>query len=81
MVEWVIDVDSNPQKYLQYVHANPMSDTYVNNEMECLEDYILHIAAKGNKPICKDPLDFARRMSVDNLSRKEKIKYFLLKRK
>lgn len=81
LVEWVIDVDSNPQKYLQYVHANPMSDTYVNNEMERLEDYILHIAAKGNRPICKDPLDFARRMSVDNLSRKEKIKYFLLKRK
>ena len=81
MVEWIIDVDSNPQKYLQYIHANPMCDTYVNNEMERLEDFIFSIVSKGNQPICKDPLDFARRMSVDNLSRKEKIKYFLLKRK
>jgi len=79
LVELIIAIDNDEQRYLDMLHAKPMSDGFNYNEMEDMEQFIVDIIKRGNKPIEKDPLLFARRMSVDSLSRMDKIKYFLLK--
>jgi len=79
LVQLIIDIDNDDERYLKMLHAKPMSDTFNYSEMEDMEQFITDIIYRGNKPIEKDPLMFARRMSVDSLSRKEKIKYFLCK--
>ncbi len=79
LVEQIIYLDQNKEAYLEMIHAKPMSESFDYEEMQHYEDFFVNIFQKGNKPYTKDPLYFAKRMSVDNLSRKEKIKYFLLK--
>ncbi len=79
LVELIIAIDNDDQRYLEMLHAKPMSEGFNYAEMEDMEQFIVDIINRGNNPIEKDPLLFARRMSVDSLSRKDKIKYFLLK--
>ncbi len=79
LVEMIIDLDKNDDKYLKMLHAKPMSDTFNYNELEDFEQFIVDIIKRGNVPFEKDPFEFTKRMSIDNLSRKDKIKYFLLK--
>ena len=56
-----------------------MSDEFDNQELQHFEEFIVNIIKKGNKPYNRDPRNWAKRMSVHSLSRKEKIKYFLFK--
>lgn len=79
IIKKIIEIDQNDDKYLEMLHAEPMSQTFDKNEFETFEKFILNILNKGNKPYNKDPRNFAKRMNVDSMSRKEKIKYFLLK--
>ena len=79
LVKQVIELDKNDQKYLDMLHADPMQNTFDRNEKQAYEQFFINIFKKGNKPFCKDPLEFSKRMSVDSLSRKDKIKYFLFK--
>ena len=64
---------------MNMLNEKPMQDTYDENEKVKMDDFIFHIFEKGNRPFNKDPRKFAKRMSIDNLSRKEKIMYFLKK--
>jgi len=79
LVELIIAIDNDNNRYLEMLHAKPMSDKFNYSEIDDMEQFIVDIINRGNNPIEKDPLRFARRMSVDSLSRKDKIKYFLLK--
>lgn len=80
LVEKVIALDRDNEAYMQMLHEAPMSPAYHGNEKADMEQFIINIIKKGNRPFCKDPMNFSKRMSVDNLSRKDKIKYFLLKK-
>lgn len=80
LVEKIIWLDTHDDEYLKMLRANPMSEQFDEAEMEHFEQFLVDILKRGNRSITKDPLQFARRMSVDNLSRKDKIKYFLYKR-
>lgn len=79
IIEKIIEIDSNDDKYLEMLHSSPMSNTFNEKEFEDFESFILNIFNKGNVPYNKDPINFAKRMSVDSMSRKEKIRYFFLK--
>ena len=79
LVEQIIALDRDDENYLKMIHAKPMSDSFNENEMDDMEQFLVSIIERGNVPVEKDPLSFAKRMSVDSLSRKEKIRYFLLK--
>jgi len=79
LVELIIAIDNDDQRYLEMLHAKPMSDEFNYSEMQDMEQFIVEIIKRGNAPIEKDPLFFAKRMSVDSLSRKDKIKYFFFK--
>lgn len=81
LIDLILEIDNNDELYLKMLHANPMSDTFDVDEMRHFEEFIISIIERGNHPYTKDPLLFSKRMSVDNLSRKEKIKYFLCKRR
>ena len=79
LVKRIIELDKDDEAYLKVIHAKPMQDSFDFDEMKHYEEFFVNIFRKGNTPYVKDPLLFAKRMSVDNLSRKEKIKYFLFK--
>lgn len=79
IIEEIIEIDQDDEKYLRMLHADPMGENFNKNEIEDFERFIVDILNKGNVPYSKDPRNFAKRMSVDSLSRKEKIKYFLWK--
>lgn len=79
VIEKIIELDNNDEAYLKMLHASPMTDSFDINEMDKLEQFIVKIIKKGNKPYEKDPFGFTTRMSVDSLSRKDKIKYFFFK--
>lgn len=79
LVKRIIELDKDDEAYLKMIHTKPMQDSFDFDEMKHYEEFFVNIFRKGNKPYVKDPLLFAKRMSVDNLSRKEKIKYFLFK--
>lgn len=79
IVQRIIELDNNDEEYLKMLHAKPMNDNFDVNEMDKFEQFIVNIIEKGNKPYEKDPFGFTTRMAVDNLSRKEKIKYFFFK--
>lgn len=80
LVEKIVKLDQDNEAYMQMIKEPLMSAGYHGNSKADLEQFLIHIIRKGNQPYCKDPMNFAKRMSVDNLSRKDKIKYFLLKK-
>jgi len=79
VIEKIIELDNDNQKYLDMLHASPMSDSFNCNEEEDFERRFVDILKKGNVPFNKDSIGFTNRMSINSLSRKEKIKFFLLK--
>lgn len=79
IIERIIAIDSDDSMYLRLLHEKPMSEQFDEKEFDRFEGFILNILQKGNTPYNKDPINFAKRMSVDSMSRKEKIRYFLLK--
>lgn len=79
VIQKVIELDNNDEAYLKMLHAAPMTSNFDVNEMDKLEQFIVNIIKKGNKPYEKDVFGFTTRMSVDSLSRKEKIRYFFFK--
>ena len=79
VIEKIIELDNNDEAYLKMLHASPMTDSFDVNEMDKLEQFIVKIIKKGNRPYEKDPFGFTTRMAVDSLSRKDKIKYFFFK--
>lgn len=79
IIEKIIEIDQNDDKYLAMLHASPMGKDFCSDEFDKFEAFIVNVFHKGNNPFNKDPVSFAKRMSIDSMSRKEKIKYFLLK--
>lgn len=81
IIDRIIELDRDDTKYLEMLNESPMSDTFNTNELIEFEQFIVDIIRKGNIPFNKDPRNFAKRMSVDSMSRKQKIQYFLLKKR
>lgn len=79
LVNRVIELDNDDEKYLKMLRSNPMNDNYDHDEMNKLELFLKDIFSQGNKPFDKDPRGFVKRMSFDGLGRKEKIKYLLFR--
>jgi len=79
IINRIIELDQNDDEYLKMVHEKPMSSNFNIHEQEDLEKFFINIFSKGNAPYNKDPRNWVKRMSVDNLPRREKIKYFLCK--
>ena len=79
IVEKIIELDNDAEQYLEMLHAEPMSEYYNPNDGEEMLEFFAHIFSKGNSPYHKDPRNWCKRMSVDNLPRREKIKYFLFR--
>ncbi len=79
LVKRVIELDTDDEKYLKMLRANPMTDNFDPEEMQKLEQFLYRIFEKGNKPFDKDPRGFGRRMSFDGLGRRAKIKYLLFR--
>ena len=80
IVEKIIEIDNDDEKYLNMLHEEPLCDNFNCNEIQEYEQFIKHIIDKGNKPYNRDPLNFAKRMSVNSMSRRQKIEYFLIKK-
>ncbi len=76
IIDKIVELDQDDSKYLDMLHATPMSNNFNTRELDEFENFVFNILKKGNKPYNKDPRNFAKRMSVDSLSRKEKWKYF-----
>lgn len=79
IINRIIKLDQDDEEYLRMLYANPMSDSFNEQELKDFEMFIVNILKKGNQPYNKDSINYAKRMSVDSLSRKEKIKYFFFK--
>lgn len=79
IVERIIELDNNDEEYLKMIYSNRILNRNVNQEMIDFEQWIVHIINKGNNPYNKDPISFANRMNIRNMSRKEKILYFFHK--
>lgn len=79
IVDRIVELDRDDDKYLSILHQNPMKENYNKDEIVEFEKWIIHIFEKGNKPYNKDPISLASRMSITSLSRKEKIAFFLKK--
>ncbi len=79
IINRIIEIDQNDELYLKMIHEEPMSISFNTSELKEFDNFIISIITKGNNPQVKDPRNFAKRMSVDSMSRKQKIKYFLLK--
>ena len=78
IINKIIEIDKDDTKYLEMIHANPMSQEFNVHELEDFELFVKNILEKGNAPYNRDPRDFAKRMGVNSMSRKQKIDYFLL---
>jgi len=76
LVKKVIELDNNDEAYLKMLHANPMKDDYDINEREGFDRFIADIVSNSKKEFAKDPLNFRKRMSFMNMSRKEKFMFF-----
>ncbi len=81
VIDKIITLDNDDKMYLDMLHQKPMNSSFNTHELKDMEAFFVNIINKGNAPYNKDPRNWAKRMSVDNMSRKEKIKYFLLKDK
>ena len=80
LVKRVIELDNDDDAYLKMLHANPMKADYdQKKERNEFDRFIVNIVTGDNRPFAKDPLNFRRRMTFMNLSRKEKIMFFLNK--
>ncbi len=79
IVERIIELDKDDEQYMKMLHAEPMSSSFNPNDGEEMRLFFANIFSKGNKPYHKDPRNWCKRMSVDNLPRREKIKYFLFR--
>lgn len=80
LVKKIIELDNDDAAYLKMIHANPMKENYnQKKEREKFDDFIINIVTGDNIPFAKDPLNFRHRMTFLNLSRKEKIMFFLRK--
>ncbi len=80
VIDRIIELDQNDDLYLKMLHEEPMGKNFDEHELEKMEQFIVHIFAKGNNPYNKDPRNWLKRMSIDNMGRKDKIRYFLFKR-
>lgn len=80
VIDQIVELDNDDESYLHMLHEEPMGRDFDPNELKNLEKFILNIINKGNNPYNKDPRNWLKRMSVDNMGRADKIKYFLLKR-
>lgn len=74
VIERIIELDQDDEKYLEVLHQNPMNTSYDCNELEKYEQFIVDIIKKGNHPINKDPLNFGKTMTFSQESWKRKIK-------
>lgn len=79
IIEKIIEIDNNDDLYMEMLNAKPMSDEYDDSEIYRLEEFVYNVFSKGNNPYNKDPRGFAKRMSAQNLSRKEIILRLLKK--
>lgn len=79
IVERVVELDRDDEKYLAVLHQNPMREDFNKDEILEFEKWVIHIFEKGNNPFNKDSISLANRMSIRNLSRKDKLIYFLKK--
>ena len=80
VIEKIIELDNDDEKYLAMLNSEPMSESFDPDELQKMEDFIANIFSKGNKPYNKDPRNWLKRMSIDSMGRKDKIKYFFFKR-
>lgn len=78
IINKIVEIDKDDEKYLEMFHANPMSEEFNVHELEDFELFVKNILEKGNTPYNRDPRNFAKRMGVNSMSRKQKIDYFLL---
>ena len=78
IINKIVEIDKDDTKYLEMLHANPMSEEFNVHELEDFELFVKNILDKGNAPYNRDPRNFAKRMGVHNMSRKQRIEYFLL---
>ena len=81
IIDRIIRLDNSDDEYLEMLRSKPMSEAFDDMELERFEDFFVHIFNKGNSPYNRDPRNWAKRMSVDNMSRSDKIRYFLFKTK
>jgi len=79
LVKKVIELDNDDEAYLKMLHADPMKEGYDRHERERFDDFIAGIVSNPERIYAKDPLKFRKRMSFMNLSRKEKLMFFLRK--
>lgn len=79
IIERIIEIDNDDDLYMNMLNAEPMQDSFDINEREKMDEFIYRVFKNGNKPFNKDPRRFAKRMSIENLSRKEKLLYFIRK--
>ena len=77
IIERIIYLDTNDDEYLKMIYEEPMNNEFNGNELNEYREFILSIIKNGNKPYNRDPRNWAKRMSVDNMGRKEKIRYFI----
>lgn len=78
IIDKIIEIDQDSVKYLEMIHANPMSNEFNVHELEYFELFIKNILEKGNEPYNRDPRNFAKRMGINSMSRMQKINYFFL---
>lgn len=79
IIDKIKELDQNDDLYMEMINAKPMQDSFDFEEKKRMDEFIYNIFVKGNKPYNKDPRRFGKRMSFENLSRKDKIMYFLRK--
>ncbi len=80
IVKKIIELDNDDDAYLRMLHANPMKSDYDPKEdRDKFDRFIVDIVTGDKTPFAKDPLNFRRRMTFMNMSRKEKIMFFLKK--
>lgn len=56
VIEKVIELDNDDKKYMEMLLQPCMQPDYTFNKLQLLEDYLIHIIEKGNKPYNKNPL-------------------------
>lgn len=79
VVDRVVELDRDDDKYLAMLHQKPMQENYNEDEILEFEKWLIHIFEKGNNPFNKDSISLASRMSIRSLSRKDKLLYFIKK--
>ena len=73
VIQKVIELDNNPDAYLQMLSESPMQKNFDFGRKKKLEQWLVQIIEKGNTPFNKDPLHFRPQNTIPTLSAKSKL--------